>query len=144
MLSAVIPVLNEAESLAALHAELGEVARRHGYNLEIVFVDDGSTDGSWQEIERLAAADERVRGIRFRRNFGKAAALSAGFDAARGDVVVTLDADLQDSPAELPNLLARLDQGFDVVSGWKLDRQDPWHKRWPSKALHYLVGRLTR
>ena len=143
MLSAVIPVLNEAESLAALHAELSEVARQHGYELEIVFVDDGSTDRSWAEIERLAAADGRVRGIRFRRNFGKAAALSAGFDAARGELVVTLDADLQDDPRELPRFLAEIDKGLDCVSGWKQIRHDPWHKVLPSRVFNGLVSLLT-
>ena len=143
MLSAVIPVLNEAESLAALYGELCEVAREHGYDLEIVFVDDGSTDGSWQEIERLAAADARVRGLRFRRNFGKAAALSAGFDAARGELVVTLDADLQDDPREIPKFLAEIDKGFDCVSGWKQVRYDPWHKVVPSRVFNGLVSLLT-
>jgi glycosyltransferase involved in cell wall biosynthesis len=143
MLSAVIPVLNEAESLAALYGELSEVAREHGYDLEIVFVDDGSTDGSWQEIERLAAADARVRGLRFRRNFGKAAALSAGFDAARGELVVTLDADLQDDPREIPRFLAEIDKGFDCVSGWKQVRYDPWHKVLPSRVFNGLVSLLT-
>jgi glycosyltransferase involved in cell wall biosynthesis len=143
MLSAVIPVLNEAESLAALHAELSEVAREHGYDLEIVFVDDGSTDGSWQRIEQLAAADARVHGLRFRRNFGKAAALAAGFDAARGELVVTLDADLQDDPREIPRFLAEIDKGLDCVSGWKKVRHDPWHKVLPSRVFNWLVGRLT-
>ena len=106
-------------------------------------VDDGSTDGSWAAIEQLAERDPRVLGIRFRRNFGKAAALSAGFDAATGDTIVTMDADLQDSPAEIPKLLAKLDEGLDVVSGWKVDRHDPWHKRWPSKVFNWLVGGLT-
>src|SRR5262245_50410884 len=101
MLSAVIPVLNEAESLPALYGELTQVAQDNGYELEIVFVDDGSTDNSWDEIEQLATHDARVRGIRFRRNFGKAAALAAGFAAARGELVVTLDADLQDDPREI-------------------------------------------
>src|SRR6187397_2128759 len=127
MLSAVIPVLNEVQSLAVLHHELSEVAREHGYDLEVIFVDDGSTDGSWQKIQELAAADPRVRGIRFRRNFGKAAALSAGFEAAHGDYVVTLDADLQDDPREIPRFLAEIDKGLDVVSGWKQVRNDPWH-----------------
>src|SRR5205814_3215515 len=95
MLSAVIPVLNEVESLAMLHAELSDTAKKSGYDLEIIFVDDGSTDGSWEKIEELATADPRVRGIRLRRDFGKAAALSAGFEARRGDCVVTLDCDLQ-------------------------------------------------
>ncbi len=143
MISVVIPVYDEVGALDQLHRELSDVAAQRGYDLQIVVVDDGSRDGSWHAIERLAARDPRVLGIRFRRNFGKAAALSAGFDAAAGDVIVTIDADLQDSPAEIPKLLAKLDQGFDVVSGWKLDRQDPWHKRWASKAFNYLVGKLT-
>jgi dolichol-phosphate mannosyltransferase len=143
MISVVIPVYDEAGTLEQLHRELTETAAMHGYELQIVMVDDGSTDGSWHIIEQLAQADERVLGIRFRRNFGKAAALSAGFDVAAGDVIVTMDADLQDSPAEIPKLLARLDEGCDVVSGWKLQRRDPWHKRWPSKAFNFLVGWLT-
>jgi glycosyltransferase involved in cell wall biosynthesis len=143
MLSAVIPVLNEAESLVALHDELSAVAREHRYDLEIVFVDDGSTDNSWDCIERLAAADPRVRGIRFRRNFGKAAALAVGFDAARGPIVVTLDADLQDDPREIPRFLALLEQGLDCVSGWKQVRHDPWHKVGPSRVFNWLVGAIT-
>lgn len=143
MISVVIPLLNEAGTLEELHRELDDVASAHGYALQMIFVDDGSTDDSWQQIMRLAEQDSRVLGIRFRRNFGKAAALSAGFDAAAGDTVVTMDADLQDMPAELPSLLAKLDTGLDVVSGWKQNRRDPWHKRWPSKVFNALVGRLT-
>lgn len=143
MISVVIPLVDEAGTLEQLHRELAEVAAARGYELQIVLVDDGSTDGSWAAIERLAERDPRVLGIRFRRNFGKAAALSAGFDAATGDVIVTMDADLQDSPAEIPKLLAKLHEGFDVVSGWKVDRHDPWHKRWPSKVFNRLVGWLT-
>lgn len=143
MLSAVIPVFNEAESLAALHGELADVAREQSYDLEIVFVDDGSTDGSWDEIERLAATDSRVRGIRFRRNFGKAAALAAGFEAARGELVVTLDADLQDDPREIPRFLEAIDSGLDCVSGWKKLRHDPWHKVGPSRIFNWLVGAFT-
>lgn len=142
-LSVVIPVYDEAESLFGLHDELCAVAEAAGYDVEIVLVDDGSRDDSWARIEELARRDPRVRGIRFRRNFGKAAALTAGFDAATSPTVVTLDADLQDRPAEIPKLLARLDEGLDVVSGWKVDRRDPWHKRWPSKAFNFLVGLMT-
>lgn len=143
MLTAVIPVFNEEESLAELHRELSEVADAERYDLEIVFIDDGSTDSSWDEIVRLAAADPRVRGIRFRRNFGKAAALMAGFREARGEVVFTLDADLQDDPHEMPRFLEQLDSGLDVVSGWKKVRHDPWHKVGPSRVFNALVGWLT-
>ena len=143
MLSTVIPVYNEVDSLAKLHAELVAVARENEYELEIVFVDDGSTDGSWKEIERLADEDPRVYGIRFRRNFGKAAALSAGFQAAGGELVLTLDADLQDDPHEIPRFLARMEEGLDVVSGWKKVRHDPWHKVGPSRVFNALVGFLT-
>jgi glycosyltransferase involved in cell wall biosynthesis len=143
MLSAVIPLFNEAESLATLHAELIAVAEAEGYDLEIIFVDDGSTDGSWAEVRRLVKADRRVRGIRFRRNFGKAAALSAGFRAARGEFIVTLDADLQDDPREIPRLLAVMEGDCDVVSGWKKVRHDPWHKVLPSRIFNWLVSWLT-
>lgn len=143
MLSTVIPVFNEAESLATLHAELDEVARVNGYTLDIVFVDDGSTDGSWRAIEQLARRDPRVRGLRFRRNFGKAAALSAGFQAARGDIVMTLDADLQDDPREIPRFLAALGEHLDVISGWKKVRNDPWHKVLPSRVFNWMVSALT-
>ncbi len=143
MISIVIPVYNEAESLEALHAEIDEVVKAHGYQVEIIFVNDGSTDDSWQVIERLAARDERVRAIRFRRNFGKAAALSAGFDDARGELVFTMDADLQDDPHEIPEFLAKMDQNLDVVSGWKKTRHDPWHKVLPSRIFNGMVSRLT-
>jgi glycosyltransferase involved in cell wall biosynthesis len=143
MLSIVIPVFNEVDSIPELHREMADVARDEGYDLELIFVDDGSTDGSWEAIERLAKADDRVRGIRFRRNFGKAAALDAGFCAARGDLVLTLDADLQDDPREIPRFLEEMEEGFDVVSGWKKVRHDPWHKVGPSRVFNYLVGRLT-
>ncbi|MGO8688806.1 MAG: glycosyltransferase family 2 protein [Thermoguttaceae bacterium] len=143
MLSIVIPVFNEAESLETLHRELGEVAAAEGYDLDVVFVDDGSRDGSWEVIRRLAAADRHVCGIRFRRNFGKAAALSAGFAQARGDLVMTLDADLQDDPHEIPRFLAEMEKSLDVVSGWKRVRHDPWHKVLPSRVFNWLVSSLT-
>jgi len=143
MLSVVVPLFNEAESLASLHAELAEMAQRHDYDIEILFIDDGSTDRSWQEVQRLAEWDPRVRGIRFRRNFGKAAALSAGFAAARGEQIVTIDADLQDDPREIPQLLAVMAEGYDVVSGWKKIRHDPWHKVFPSHVFNGLVSWLT-
>lgn len=143
MLSAVIPVYNEEESLDALCGELDQVAAANHLELEILFIDDGSKDGSWAVIERLAAKDSRVRGIRLRRNFGKAAALTAGFDQARGDIFFTLDADLQDDPAEIPKFLAEMDAGRDCVSGWKKVRHDPWHKVLPSRVFNWMVGVLT-
>lgn len=143
MISAVIPVYNEEQSLAILHGELTAVFSRLGEDVEFLFVDDGSRDGSWRVVSELAMKDPRVRGIRFRRNFGKASALTAGFQAARGDRVFTLDADLQDDPAEIPRFLERINSGLDVVSGWKRTRHDPWHKVYPSRVFNALVSNLT-
>lgn len=143
MLSIVIPVYNEAESLNELHTELSAVASENGYDAEFILIDDGSSDGSWRTIHALRQKDGRIRGMRFRRNFGKAAALSAGFNAARGERVMTLDADLQDNPKEIPNFLAKMDSGCDVVSGWKKVRHDPWHKVLPSRVFNWLVSGLT-
>jgi glycosyltransferase involved in cell wall biosynthesis len=140
MLSIIVPVLNESESLPQLVRELNAVAQSRGYDLQIIIVDDGSTDGTWATISSLAAGDPRILGIRLRRNFGKAAALSAGFHAADGERIVTLDGDLQDDPAEIANLLAKLDEGFEVVSGWKRERHDPWHKVLPSRVFNWLVS----
>ncbi len=143
MLSIVIPVFNEEDTIRALRDELAAVAKTQDYDLDIVFVDDGSTDASWLRISELCVTDNRVRGIRFRRNFGKAAALSAGFEAARGDLVMTMDADLQDNPQEIPKFLAKIDAGADVVSGWKRVRHDPWHKVLPSRVFNWLVSKMT-
>ena len=143
LITIVVPVFNETESLDQLYTELIDVATQHRYRLQIVFIDDGSTDDSWNVISRLAAADSQVHGIRFRRNFGKAAALSAGFDVAQGELVMTLDADLQDDPAEIARFIEKMDQGFDVVSGWKKVRHDPWHKVIPSRIFNWMVSRLT-
>jgi dolichol-phosphate mannosyltransferase len=143
MLSTVIPVYNEDESLRALHAELSEVAAAQGIELDIIFIDDGSKDDSWRVINELAERDPRVRGIRFRTNFGKAAALSAGFKLARGELVMTLDADLQDDPHEIPRFLEKIHGGLDVVSGYKQVRHDPWHKVYPSRVFNWLVSWMT-
>ncbi len=143
LLTFVIPLWNEQASLRELHRQITDLAARHDYDYEIIFVDDGSRDESWDVISELAAADERSRGIRFRRNFGKSEALHAGFLDAHGDVVVTLDADLQDDPAEVPLFLDRLADGLDVVNGWKKYRRDPWHRRWASYGFNALVNRLT-
>ncbi len=143
MLSIVIPVFNEEPGLEELHREITAVAAAEGYALDVIFVDDGSTDGSWRVIRSLAERDPQIRGIRFRRNFGKAAALSAGFAAARGEQVMTLDADLQDDPKEIPRFLAEMDNGFEVVSGYKQVRHDPWHKVYPSRVFNWMVSHLT-
>jgi glycosyltransferase involved in cell wall biosynthesis len=143
LLSLVIPVYNERESLAALYQEITEVASKLTQSVEIIFVDDGSKDSSWDIVRELAAKDERVRGIKFRRNFGKAAALAAGFGAAKGGIIITMDADLQDDPHEIPNFLAKLNEGFDVVSGWKKVRHDPWHKVFPSRVFNKFLSVLT-
>jgi glycosyltransferase involved in cell wall biosynthesis len=142
-LTLVIPVYNERESLVALHAEIDAVARLQKLDFEIVFVDDGSRDGSWEIVKELAANDPRVHGLKFRRNFGKAAALQAGFAVARGARVVTLDADLQDDPAEIPQFFRMMDDGHDLVVGWKKVRHDPWHKVFPSRIFNGMVSRLT-
>ncbi|GHV00691.1 glycosyl transferase [Bacteroidia bacterium] len=139
-ISVVIPLLNERESLGELHAWIVRVMREEGLSYEVIFVDDGSRDGSWEEIERLAATDSAVHGIRFRRNYGKSAALYCGFEQARGDVVVTMDADLQDSPDEIPSLYRMITlEGFDMVSGWKKERHDPMGKRLPSKFFNFTA-----
>ena len=143
MLSVVIPVYNEAESLETLHRELDETAKARDFEVELIFVDDGSRDASWERIQRLAAADGRVRGLKFRRNFGKASALAAGFAEVRGELVMTLDADLQDDPREIPRFLAEIGRGLDVVSGYKQVRHDPWHKVLPSRVFNWMVSRLT-
>ena len=143
-ISVVIPVFNEEESLEELHRQLAAVAPLSESESEIIFVDDGSSDGSWDVITRLAGRDPRVRGIRFRRNFGKAAALEAGFKASRGKTVFSMDADLQDDPAEIPDFLEMKSRtGLDVISGWKKLRHDPWHKVFPSRVFNFMVSRMT-
>ncbi len=143
MLSIIVPVLNEAPSLGQLHREIRSTCDAENIDVEVVFIDDGSTDESWQVISELSAQDEGVSGIRFRRNFGKAAALTAGMRAARGNWIMMMDADLQDDPAEIPKFLAKANQGFDVVNGWKERRLDPWHKVYPSRVFNWMVSRLT-
>ena len=141
--SVVLPVLDEVESLGVLYRELTKVLEGLGRPYELIFVDDGSRDGSFETLEKLHRSDERVRVLRLRRNFGKAAALAVGFREANGEIVVTLDADLQDDPNELPRLLTRLEEGYDLVSGWKRDRQDPIAKTLPSRLFNWVTGRLT-
>jgi glycosyltransferase involved in cell wall biosynthesis len=139
--SVVVPLFNESPTLATLYDEVS--ASLSGRNWEIVYVDDGSTDGSYSELVRLHGLHSNVRVVRLRRNFGKAAALSAGFQAAVGEIVVTIDADLQDDPAEIPRLLAVLDEGYDLVSGWKNGRQDSLARRAFSKVYNGATGFVT-
>ena len=142
-LTLVIPLYNEAESLPELVAQIGTVRAALGLPVGVLFIDDGSTDASWAVIQKLAATNPDLAGVRFRRNFGKAAALQAGFERATGDVVFTLDADLQDDPAEIPGFLAALAAGKDVVSGWKQVRHDPIYKVLPSRVFNAMVSWTT-
>ncbi len=141
--SVVIPLYNEAPALEALHAKTRDALVRAGLSYEILFVDDGSTDGSLARLESLAASDEAVRVVSFRRNYGKSAALAVGFARSRGRAVATCDADLQDDPGEIPEMLRMLGDDADMISGWKKDRKDPITKRWPSKLFNLVAGRLT-
>jgi dolichol-phosphate mannosyltransferase len=147
-ISVVVPLLDEAPGLAELHARLVETLGAMGCAFEIVFVDDGSTDGTVQALEQITEGDERVRVVELRRTFGKAAALAAGFREARGDTLVTLDGDLQDRPEEIPRLLEALERGADLVVGRKRDRSDPWTRRAASwvfnRALSLATGMRTR
>jgi glycosyltransferase involved in cell wall biosynthesis len=143
-LSLVIPLLNEAENLGPLYERLSDALREVGQPYEVIFVDDGSTDASGAILEDLFRSDApHVRVIQFRRNFGKTAALSAGFAQACGQVVITMDADLQDDPAEIRAMLARLDEGYDLVAAWRVNRQDPLDKTLPSRIFNLVVSRLT-
>jgi glycosyltransferase involved in cell wall biosynthesis len=144
MISFVIPLLNEEESLEALHEAITSCVEALASPYEVLFVDDGSTDRSPSILQDLHRRDrEHVRVIQFRRNFGKTAALTAGFERARGEIVVTMDADLQDDPHELPKLLAKVEEGYDMVGAWRADRQDPVSKRWPSRFANATVSTLT-
>jgi glycosyltransferase involved in cell wall biosynthesis len=140
VISVVVPVQNEERSVALLYDELRSALEPLGEEWEVVFVDDGSTDGTFAALTRLHAAERNVRVVRLRRNFGKAAALSAGFGQAEGQIVVTIDGDLQDDPAEIPRLLAKLEEGFDLVSGWKTRRRDPLTRRVPSRIFNGVTG----
>jgi glycosyltransferase involved in cell wall biosynthesis len=142
-ISLVIPLYNEEESLRPLHAQLSQALGAVGRSYEIIFVDDGSTDGSFAVLEELHQADEHVKALQFRRNFGKSAALSAGFREARGEIIITMDADLQDDPQEIPNFLSTVEQGYDLVSGWKFPRRDPLTRTLPSRLFNWTVCLLT-
>ena len=144
-ISIIIPLYNEAESLPSLHEWISRVMKENKFSYEVLYVNDGSTDASWQVIRELAASDKAVHGICFRRNYGKSAALYCGFKAAQGDVVITMDADLQDSPDEIPELYRMITEDcYDLVSGWKQKRYDnALTKNLPSKLFNATARRVT-
>lgn len=143
-ISVVIPLFNEEESLPELHEWIQKVMKEHDFSYEVVFVDDGSTDDSWKIIEELQLKDTNVKGIKFQRNYGKSAALHVGFQKVIGEVVITMDADLQDSPEEIPALYKKItEDGLDLVSGWKKKRYDPLMKTIPTKLFNYATRKLS-
>ncbi len=144
MISLVIPLLNEEESILKLHQKITEVLKKNNYYFEIIYIDDGSTDNSFKKIENLKnSSQDKIKIIQFRRNFGKAAALSAGFKEVDGDLIITMDADLQDEPEEIPKMINKINEGYDLISGWKQDRKDPKIKLLSSKIFNFTVSSLT-
>ncbi len=143
LISVIIPLLNEEESLRELHDQLKNVLSRIGGNYELIFIDDGSTDNSFKVLRELRQRNNRVKAVRFRRNYGKSAALAVGFQKAQGEYVITMDADLQDDPSEITNIVRELKGGLDVVSGWKKKRKDPLGKTIPSKFFNYVTAKVT-
>ncbi len=143
-LSIVIPLLNEEENIPELYSEITEVLSTIDSTCEMVFVDDGSTDTSFKLLKELQEKDPRVVVVSFRKNFGQTAAMAAGFDYARGEVIVTMDADLQNDPRDIPQLLAKIDEGYDVVTGWRYDRKDAFiNRRLPSMIANKIISRTT-
>jgi glycosyltransferase involved in cell wall biosynthesis len=143
-ISVVVPLYNEDESLPELCAWISRVMIENGYSWEVILVDDGSNDNSWEVIRSLQTSDSHIRGIRFRRNYGKSGALNVGFEACQGNVVITMDADLQDSPDEIPQLYRMItEDGFDLVSGWKQKRFDPITKTLPTKLFNWAARKMS-
>ena len=143
-ISVVVPLFNEVESLEELTAWIARVMQSNGFSYEVILIDDGSRDGSWKKIEALSSQSPEIKGVKFRRNYGKSAALNTGFIQAQGDVIITMDADLQDSPDEIPELHDMIvNQGFDLVSGWKKKRYDPITKTIPTKLYNWATRRMT-
>jgi len=143
--SVVVPIYNERENILVLYRQLHDVLEETGRSYEILFVDDGSNDGGWDQLRTLSAIDRRVRLVRFRRNYGQTAALQAGLQLSQGDAIVTLDGDLQNDPADIPLLLEKLDDGYDLVHGWRRHRKDRWlSRRLPSMIANWIISRATR
>lgn len=144
-ISIVTPALNEEESLPELTEWIDRVMSAHGFSYEVIFIDDGSSDGTWETIESLSASNPHIKGICFNRNYGKSAALNTGFRHAEGDVVITMDADLQDSPDEIPELYRMImEEKYDLVSGWKKKRYDPINKTVPSKLFNFVTRKISK
>jgi len=142
--SIVVPLMDEEESIDQLHGEITETMSKFGRPYEIIYVDDGSTDATFEKLEAIQSGDEHVCAIQFRRNFGQTAAMAAGFDHARGDVIIPMDGDLQNDPADIPRLLEKLDEGYDIVSGWRKNRKDKtFTRKIPSKIANWLIGVVT-
>lgn len=143
-ISVIVPILNEEENIPILHGEISEVMAAEILDYEIVFVDDGSTDGSVAVLEDLSKQDSRVRLVQLRRNFGQTAAMLAGLDAAAGDVLITLDGDLQNDPADIPQMLGKIAEGYDLVHGWRKNRQDKWlTRKLPSKIANWIISKVV-
>jgi glycosyltransferase involved in cell wall biosynthesis len=143
-ISVVVPLYNEDESLPELTQWIDRVMQAHGYSYEVLLIDDGSKDRSWDVIESLSAANPNLKGVKFQRNYGKSAALYIGFERAKGDVVITMDADLQDSPDEIPDLYRMIkEEGYDIVSGWKQKRYDPISKTLPTKLFNWAARKMS-
>ncbi len=143
-LSVVIPAYNEEDNIPILYEKLKGVLERLGREYEVIFVDDGSVDRTWEVLKEIAEKDQRVKLIRFRKNYGQTAAMYAGFQHASGEVVITLDADLQNDPEDIPNLLQKLEEGYDIVSGWRKDRKDPFlSRKVPSMIANWIISKVT-
>ena len=140
LISFVIPAMNEDMTLSDLYAGICKEMEKLPWGFEVIFIDDGSTDGTWGVMEKLAQKFANVRSLQFRQNLGKARALAAGFECAKGDLVFTMDADLQDDPREIPRFINKMAEGFDVLSGYKKKRHDPWHKVWPSRVFNRMIN----
>ena len=143
-ISIVVPVYNEEDNVQLLYQQIRDVCESLRQSYEIVFVDDGSRDRTFEILEEIHSQDSRLKAVRFRKNYGQTAAMAAGFELARGDVVISMDGDLQNDPADIPHLLAKMDEGYDIVCGWRKNRQDKlWSRRVPSVAANWLIGKVT-
>ncbi|HHL72186.1 MAG TPA: glycosyltransferase, partial [Bacteroidetes bacterium] len=143
--SIVVPVMNEQENVPILHEKITEVMQGWDRSYELIIVDDGSTDDTFAILEKLAQKDKHLKVVKFRRNFGQSAAMAAGFEMARGEIIVTMDGDLQNDPKDIPNVVRKMEDGYDVVSGWRKNRKDKLLiRKVPSKIANYLIRRTTR